>query len=258
MNYKKLWIALGLVMAISFAVLGGVGVKILHNAPPVPSRVATSDGRVLFDGETIRDGQNVWQSIGGQEIGTVWGHGSYVAPDWSADWLHRESMYILDRWARDSGATAYATLGVEGQAALRARLQGLIRTNTWDATSGQITIDPIRADAFAELSRHYADIFGNGRSDYAIPAGAMSDPVKQRQMSAFFLVDFVGHVYQPARRRRELHPELAARTPGGERAHRAAPLCGAWPASSCCWPPWAAWSGISLHSRTGASRNCCR
>ena len=61
MSYKKLWIALGLVLVISFAVLGGVGVKVLHNGPPMPSRVVTSDGRMLFDGETIRDGQNVWR-----------------------------------------------------------------------------------------------------------------------------------------------------------------------------------------------------
>ena len=47
---------------------------------------------VLFTGADIRDGRNIWQSIGGQEVGTVWGHGSYVAPDWSADWLHREAV----------------------------------------------------------------------------------------------------------------------------------------------------------------------
>ena len=104
MSYRKLWIALGLVLAISFAVLGGVGIKVLKSAPPIPSEVVTSDGRVLFTGDAIQDGQNVWQSIGGQEVGTVWGHGSYVAPDWSADWLHRECVFILDKWARASGA----------------------------------------------------------------------------------------------------------------------------------------------------------
>ena len=36
MNYRKLWIALGMVMAVSFAVLGGVGIKVLTSAPPVP------------------------------------------------------------------------------------------------------------------------------------------------------------------------------------------------------------------------------
>ena len=47
-----------------------------------------------------------------------------------ADWLHRECVFILDRWAVAAGASSYAALGIEQQAALRARLQQLIRTNT--------------------------------------------------------------------------------------------------------------------------------
>src|SRR5947199_8460061 len=147
MSYRKLWIALGLVLAISFAVLGGVGIKVLKSAPPIPSEVVSSDGRVLFNGETIRDGQNVWQSIGGQEVGTIWGHGSYIAPDWSADWLHRECVFILDRWAVEAGAANYAALSTETQAALRARLEGVIRQNRYDRATGSITVDPVRAGA---------------------------------------------------------------------------------------------------------------
>lgn len=186
MTYKKLWIALGVVLVVSFAVLGGVGVKVLNSAPPIPSQVLTTDGRVLFDGTTIQNGQGVWQSIGGQEVGTIWGHGSYVAPDWTADWLHRECTFILDRWAEKAGAVSYATLGPEQQAALQARLRLLLRTNTYDAASGRITVDPIRAEAFDELHRHYSGVFSNGHSEYAIPRGALSDPVKLREMSAFF------------------------------------------------------------------------
>src|SRR6266542_2676347 len=100
-RYRLLWIAFGLVVLGSFAVLGGFGFRIAAEAPPIPGAVRTPDGEVLFDGELIREGQNVWQSLGGHEVGSVWGHGAYVAPDWSADWLHRELVFILDRWARD-------------------------------------------------------------------------------------------------------------------------------------------------------------
>ena len=186
MSYRKLWIALALVLIISFAVLGGVGVRILKTAPPIPDRVITADGQLLFDGNTIRDGQNVWQSIGGQEVGTIWGHGSYVAPDWSADWLHREGVFILDRWAQAAGATSYAELPAEQQAALRERLQLMMRRNTYDSTASTITLDPVRAQAFEQLSGYYGGIFANGRNEYAIPKGALSDPAQIRQMSAFF------------------------------------------------------------------------
>jgi len=186
MPYKKLWIALGLVLVISFAVLGGVGVKVLRSAPPIPSQVVTSDGRVLFDGASIQDGQGAWQSIGGQEVGTIWGHGAYVAPDWTADWLHRECVFILDRWAQLSGAANYAALGPEQQAALQARLRGIIRRNTYDAATGRITVDPVRAAAFENLFAYYSDVFTRGRDQYAIQPNALSDPAKLRQMSAFF------------------------------------------------------------------------
>ena len=77
-------------MTLSFLLLGYYGREIYYAAPPIPKQVVTADGTVLFTGQDIKDGQNVWQSIGGQEVGTIWGHGAYVAPDWSADWLHRE------------------------------------------------------------------------------------------------------------------------------------------------------------------------
>jgi nitric oxide reductase subunit B len=186
MMYRKLWTALGLVLVVSFAVLGGVGRKVLESAPPIPSAVVTSGGRLLFRGEAIQDGQGVWQSIGGQEVGTIWGHGSYVAPDWSADWLHRECAFILDRWAVEEGAASYTALDAEHQAALRARLRGTLRRNTYDPATGRVTVDAVRAQAFEALSSYYAGIFSRGRDDYAIQAHALSDPEKLRQMTAFF------------------------------------------------------------------------
>jgi nitric oxide reductase subunit B len=62
----------------------------------------------------------------------------------------------------------------------------VLRTNTYDAATGRITIDPIRAEAFDELNRYYTDVFSRGRNEYAIQRGAMSEPEKLRQMSSFF------------------------------------------------------------------------
>jgi len=88
-EYKKLWIALGVVLVASFAVLGGVGYQGIRTGPPTPAQVVSADGSIVFSGEYIKDGQNVWQSIGGQEVGSIWGHGAYVAPDWTASFASR-------------------------------------------------------------------------------------------------------------------------------------------------------------------------
>jgi nitric oxide reductase subunit B len=186
MQYKKLWIAFAIVMIASFAVLGGVGYKTIKEAPPIPAQVITADGAVLFDSDTIKTGQNVWQSIGGQEVGSIWGHGAYVAPDWTADWLHRESDYILTRWAKEAGASDFASLQPEQQGALRERLSRLMRTNTYDAATDRIVLPSVRADAFQAVAAHYADVFSNGRDAYAIPKNALSDPTRLHQMATFF------------------------------------------------------------------------
>jgi nitric oxide reductase subunit B len=98
---RKLWLGFTLVMVVSFLVLGWVGTRIYQEMPPIPDKVITTDGTLLIDVGEITAGQNVWQSMGGMEVGSVWGHGSYTAPDWTADWLHREAVFILDRWAND-------------------------------------------------------------------------------------------------------------------------------------------------------------
>ena len=91
---KKLWILFGAVFIFSFAILGWVGVEIFRQVPPIPVEVVAMDGSVMIPSEAIMDGQNVWQAMGGMQVGSIWGHGSYVAPDWTADYLHRESLFI--------------------------------------------------------------------------------------------------------------------------------------------------------------------
>lgn len=185
MSYKRYWLALSVVVLASFAVLGGVGRRMISQAPPLPN-VYTDGGQLLFTGSSITDGQGVWQSIGGQEIGTVWGHGAYVAPDWTADWIHRESIFLLNRWAQHEGAVGFSTLNADEQAVLKARLVRTMRTNTYDAADNRVTIDSGRAAAFEYLAAYYANVFAAGRKDYAIPAGALTDAAKQRQLAAFF------------------------------------------------------------------------
>ena len=182
MSLRRLWLAFGLVVLLSFAVLGWTGLRIYQEAPPVPERVVTTDGRQLIGPDEIHQGQNVWQSIGGMEVGSIWGHGSYVAPDWTADWLHRESVFILDQWVGTGGG--YEALPPERQAEFQARLQRLLRTNTF--RNGTLTLDPVRAQAFEANAAHYADVFARGHEAYAIPAGALTDADNLRKMAAFF------------------------------------------------------------------------
>jgi nitric oxide reductase subunit B len=146
----------------------------------------TTDGKVLIAAEEVSNGQNVWQAMGGMESGSIWGHGSYVAPDWSADYLHREALFILNEWAHKDFSNDYDNLGSEQKAILRQRLQDTVRKNNYDEASGRLTVEPVRARAFEDNLKHYTDIFANGRTVYAVQRNAQADPAKLRQLNSFF------------------------------------------------------------------------
>lgn len=192
MGHRKLWIAFWIVMVGSFAVLGYYGKEIYREAPPWPSQILTTDGKVVFSGQQVKDGMNIWQSIGGQEVGSVWGHGAYVAPDWSADWLHREAVFMADRLAHERFQMPYEQLPEESKATVAKILQLELRKNTYDPATGTITISPLRAEAIAHNQQHYRDLFMDGaeaeglRDAYAIPQNTIKDPAKMEMMNAFF------------------------------------------------------------------------
>ena len=182
---------LGATVAASFLVLIIFGVEIYRTAPPFPTKIVVSDGEVLYEGQDIKDGQNVWQSMGGQTVGSIWGHGAYIAPDWNADYLHRETEMLLELFAQKDGKT-YKDLPEDEQAKYLVQLRKELRTNTYDAASGVITFSPERAQVARALADYYTKLFMDDpsmdhvRKSYAIPKGAIKDPARMAQMNAFF------------------------------------------------------------------------
>ena len=189
---RKLWTWLGVIFVLSFAVLGLIGREIYVKAPPVPEKVVAASGETIFTREDIQTGREVWQTLGGMQLGSVWGHGGYVAPDWGADWLHREAVTLLDIWARQDEAKDFASLDAEEQAALKERLKRELRPNSYDEETGAITVSDSRAKAMAEVGEHYAKLFSSDpelrqlRDEYAIPEKSLITAEQREQLGAFF------------------------------------------------------------------------
>ncbi|KHK57708.1 nitric oxide reductase large subunit [Ralstonia sp. A12] len=188
---RRLWRWLGLIFVLSFGALGYLGRQIYLAAPPIPQAVVTTAGDVLFTGEQIEHGQQAWLSAGGQQLGTVWGHGSYVAPDWSADWLHREATTLQTLRAQQLYGAA-KPLNAAEQAALDATVKEEMRRNTYDASRNSITVSPERAQAIRDVARHFEALFGTDpslaklREQYAMATGALPDPADREALAAFF------------------------------------------------------------------------
>jgi nitric oxide reductase subunit B len=188
---RKLWTWLAVICVLSFSVLGWVGSEIYLSAPPIPKQVVDTNGDVLFSEGQVQLGQEAWLSAGGQQLGSVWGHGSYVAPDWSADWLHREALALREIWAQRDFGKPFAQLDLGQQASLDAELKSEMRKNTYDAASGSIVFSPERAAAVKEVVQHYTALFGDDpamdelREQYAMTAGTLPDPVELNALPAF-------------------------------------------------------------------------
>jgi len=192
-NTRKLWLGLVALLVVSFGVLLWAGTEIFRTAPPMPERVVAESGQQVYTRADMERGRQVWQSMGGMQLGSIWGHGGYVAPDWSADWLHREAMGLLDLWARaDGGAATYRQLPAEQQAALRGRLKQEMRRNTYDPTTGTITLSDDRVAAMSNVAAHYESLFGNDpataelREAYAMKNDTVPDATHRRALTAFF------------------------------------------------------------------------
>lgn len=173
-----------------FGILLLLGQQIYQQAPPIPALVKSVSGEIIYTRDDIETGQNVWQSIGGMEQGSIWGHGSYLAPDWSADWLHREALALLDINTLQSQSSLAPDQEMAMQKAL---LPALMRKNTYDVTTGTITVSDNRAIAIKQVEDHYLRLYQGSdeeslalRRDYAFSIHGLLDAQEAKQLAAFY------------------------------------------------------------------------
>ena len=191
-QYKKLWFSLIAVLAITFGMLGYFGREVYRAAPPIPDRVVTENGRELMTDASILDGQTAWQSVGGMQLGSIWGHGAYQAPDWSADWLHRELLNWLELAAEDDFQQSFEALNEEQQALLKIRLKNAYRENTYLADRKILTISERRARAFELTADYYHRLFSDApelqktRQAYAMKEATLPSAERREKLTHFF------------------------------------------------------------------------
>ncbi|NKB45240.1 MAG: nitric-oxide reductase large subunit [Alphaproteobacteria bacterium] len=189
---RRLWQIFIVGMIVMFGVLLFLGREIYQLAPPIPATVQTDNGAVIYTRTDIDQGQNVWQSLGGMQQGSIWGHGSYLAPDWSADWLQREATALLDLLpiAESEASTSNPDLQLEMRKVL---LRAEMRENTHSPETDTVTISENRAQAIAIVAQHYRRLFQGSdaeamelRKDYAFPIDNLLTDEEAKALNAFF------------------------------------------------------------------------
>ena len=191
-SIRRLWAIFAASMVIMFGALLFFGFQIYQSKPPIPGAVRTASGQVLYTRADIERGQNVWQSMGGMQQGSIWGHGSYVAPDWSADWLHREAVTLRDSIAGTDPKNRFDALPEPDQARFGSILKREMRTNSYDPRTTNITVTDQRAAAITATAAHYSNLFTNRtpadqqlRELYAMPQSAVLSSDEAHALTGF-------------------------------------------------------------------------
>ena len=180
------WIrAVVIVMILGFAGLILITTLSYQNAPPIPARVVGQQGATLFTADDVGDGQAVFLRYGLMANGSIWGHGAYLGPDYSASALHHMGLVTAEAMAQAQHHKAFAALDRSEAAAIQAETAVALKTNRYDESSGTLQFTDAQVTAFSEEIGHWTAYFHNPSRNGGLKVDLITDPTELRQFTAF-------------------------------------------------------------------------
>src|SRR5471030_180983 len=175
MMVSRTWVQVdALVLLFGFTVLGFLAFRTYETGPPIADRVVAQDGQVLFTGADVTKGQQIFLSDGLMENGSIFGHGAYLGPDFTADYLHRAAEIATREYGGSGSDTA------------RQRVIEDFKTNRYDPASKTLTYTAAQAVAYKELIGYYGNYFDAESAVKGLRPHAITDPTQIRQLTSFF------------------------------------------------------------------------
>jgi nitric oxide reductase subunit B len=175
-----------LTLVIGFAVLIWIAFRAYEDAPPIPQKVIDSSGQTLITGDDIVAGQQVFLRYGLMENGTIWGHGAYLGPDFSAQYLHTLGIEAVSKQARDIYGRDQDSLTEAQRDAITGDVTRSLKMNRYDPETGTLTFSELEAISYQNQVKTWADYFSRPEGNGGLKAGYISDPKELRQLTAFF------------------------------------------------------------------------
>ncbi|MEO8923890.1 MAG: nitric-oxide reductase large subunit, partial [Caldimonas sp.] len=176
---------MAIVMVLGFAGLILITTLSYRNAPPIPARVVDEKGAVLFSGGDIGEGQAVFLRYGLMDNGSIWGHGAYLGPDFSASALHRMGLVTSEAMAQEQHRQTLEALTRSQAAAVRAETAVSLKTNRYDESTGTLQFTAAQATAYNEEIAHWTGYFHDPSRNGGLKADLITDPTELRQFTAF-------------------------------------------------------------------------
>jgi nitric oxide reductase subunit B len=175
-----------LVLILGFAVLAWTSVRSYTDAPPIPLRVAGANGETLFTRADIVTGQQVFLKHGLMENGTIWGHGGYLGPDFSAEYLHTLAVDAASTYARRSFGKDLPDCTPEQKAAVTVGVQRILKENRYSPRTGTLVFTPEEAESYRRQIEKWRAYFSEGRLNRGLQNGLIGSEEELRQLTAFF------------------------------------------------------------------------
>ena len=164
MMVYKTWVqGVAIVMLFGFFVMGILAFRTYTSSMPQPVKVTSQSGDVVFTSDDITKGQVLFQSAGLKEYGSILGHGAYLGPDFTADYLRRSATSVLKGIQSSGGSDAHDQVVKE------------FRTNRYDEATGTLVFTDPQIKAFTELESYYPTFFGADAATNGLRLNAISD-----------------------------------------------------------------------------------
>lgn len=179
-----------LVCVVTFSVLLTAGAVIYKNAPPMPAAIVSPQQEVLLDRATIQRGQELYLARGGQHIGSIWGHGSYLAPDWTADVLHRWGLAtagVLLNGHPEFEEADWQALSEADRAQLQVQVQEQFKPNRYNPEMGVLVLTHAQSQGLQKVFRDYQNLLAQGSTAHSIPRHWFTDAEEIHAVTAFFI-----------------------------------------------------------------------
>ena len=177
--------ALGIVV-VEFIVLGWIAANAYSINSPIPDKVVGPAGQVVFTGTDIIAGQQIFLRYDLMDNGTLWGHGAYLGPDFSASYLHQLALEAK-AWLSQQRTAGTAKEPPSAQSeVLTAEVSALLAENRYDPGTGILAFTQPEVDSFGKQIDQWRTYFATTTQNRGLPKKMIDDPEELRQLTAFF------------------------------------------------------------------------
>jgi nitric oxide reductase subunit B len=174
-----------IVMVVGFGLLLLITVLAYRNAPPIPDRAVDASGHTLYTGEDVRDGQALFLRYGLMDNGSIWGHGAYLGPDYSALALHQMGLDTAAAQALERFGKPMDELDDIERAGIRAQVAVVLKTNRYDAGTRTLLLADAEAEAYRQQIGYWRAYFTASGRNGGLKPYLITDATELAQFTAF-------------------------------------------------------------------------